>query len=88
MKIAVYHAYDRDDLYEADDWREGSENYVRLTEIVEVELPRLPPALVVPAQLQQLAVAETELRNKFNEKLSEIQTKRQNLLALTQEVQS
>jgi hypothetical protein len=84
MKIAIYKAYGDENVYESDDWREDNNpSYVRLTEIVDVDFPRLPASVVVPAQIAQLDAAEAELRNKFNEKLSELLDKRRELLALT-----
>jgi hypothetical protein len=84
MKIALYMAYGDETVYEATNWRDDNNpSYVRLTEIVDVEFQRLPPSVVVPAQIAQLDAAEAELRNKFNEKLSELLDKRRELLALT-----
>lgn len=87
MKIALYKSYGDEHVAEFTDWREDSINYVRLSEVIEVDLPRLPPEITVPAELKQLDDAESELRNKFNEKLSELLVKRAELLALTHEVQ-
>lgn len=72
---------------EAFSWREGDKDYLRLSEFVEVEFTLLAPEVVVPLQLERLGAMEAELRNKFNEKLSEINTERANLLALTHQVQ-
>lgn len=83
MKIALYKAYGSEQIYEASDPREESESYIRLTEIMEVEFPRLPPEITVPQELASIDSAEAELRNKFNEKLSELNIRRANLLALT-----
>lgn len=86
MKIALYKAYGSEQIYEASAWHEESESYIRLTEIVDVELPRLPPEITVPQELASIDSAKAELRNKFNEKLSELNIRRANLLALTHQV--
>lgn len=86
MRIALYQVYGSEGIYEVQDWRENNTGYVRLSEIIEVNLPRLPAEVVVPAQLRVLDAAEAELRNKFNEKLSELLVKRAELLALTHEI--
>jgi len=61
-------------------------HYVQVSEALDIEFPRLPPEVTVPAELAVIDAAEAELRNKFNEKLAEINTRRANLLALTQQV--
>lgn len=86
MRIAKYDVDGSKIILEVSDWLETQHSYVRLTEIIEVDLPELPPAITVSAQLAQLDAAEAELRNKFNENLSELMEKRANLRALTHEV--
>jgi hypothetical protein len=87
MKVAMYRLSDGCELLlEADDYRERSENYIRTTEIAEVTLEPLAPEIVVPALIAQIDNAEAELRNRFNEKLSELNAARANLLALTHQV--
>lgn len=70
------------------EYRDNDPEYTRVSEIIEVEFTPLTPEVIVPAQLKVLDAAEAELRNKFNEKLSELNTRRANLLALTHQVQS
>lgn len=86
MKIALYKSpepYPCEIILVADEWQEKHSENVRVSEIVEVEFARLPPEVIVPAELRRLDAAEAELRNKFNEALSGLNTKRANLLALT-----
>ena len=85
MKLALYRANGSYELVgEVAAWRdEPSAGYIRLTEIVEVDFQRLSPEITVPAELAQLDTAEAELRNKFNEALSALNTRRANLQALT-----
>lgn len=73
-------------FFEADEFMSESTSYTRMSEIVEVEFKPLPPEVTVPAELARIDAAEAELRNKFNEKLSELNTRRANLQAITHQV--
>lgn len=57
--------------------------YTRVTEWVEVEFPPRDEREYVPEHLAQLDSAESELRSKFQQKLSEISLERAKLRALT-----
>lgn len=83
MKIALYKRNDYTIVNEARDWLETSGDYIRLTEIVDIELPLLPPEVLVPKQLAALDAAEAELTAKHMEALSSIQSRRKDLLALS-----
>jgi hypothetical protein len=61
---------------------------VQISEFVDIEFPPLATEEVVQQQLSALDSAETELRAKFDQKLSEINTQRAELRALTHQVQS
>lgn len=88
MKIAAYKAYGAENasLYEATDWREGSSDYIRMTEIVEVDIPPLPPEATVPLELAVIDAEEKHLLAKHLTALNELNTRRANLLALTHQV--
>lgn len=60
---------------------EGS-RYVRLSEIVDVEFPRLSDQVTIEKQLKQIDAKEQQLRNQLQHHLDELQAERQNLLAL------
>lgn len=83
MKVAIYKAFGQEAPWEADEYRERSDAYVRLSEIAEVDFQLLPPEVTVPRELAALDRAEVELRDKFNEKLAELNMQRANLRALT-----
>jgi hypothetical protein len=85
MKVAIYRtgASEYEAPGEAGEWRESDTYYVRVSEIVEVDFPRLPPEVTVQRELASIDSAEAELRNKFNEALSTLNTRRANLQALT-----
>lgn len=67
---------------EEDCFMERLDNYVRITEYAEVEFKPLNSDVVVQKQLDALAGAEKELRNRFQQALSSIEQERANLLAL------
>lgn len=86
MKVAIFKsavgyttAYDHD----TGEGMVKYSRYTRISEYVEVEFPPLPTETVVEGQLAALTGAETELRNQFETKLSEIKTERAKLLSLT-----
>lgn len=57
-------------------------SYMRVTEIVEVELKPLRDDEAIGRQLAQIDRKEQEIREKFQEALNAINGERQNLLAL------
>lgn len=61
---------------------ERHDAYIRLTEYAEVEFQPLCSEEVVQKQLDALAGAETELRNRFQDALNSIEQQRANLLAI------
>lgn len=60
--------------------------YVRVSEWAEVDFKPLADEVVVQAQLKALDTVESELRMKFQDKLSQIDGERQKLLAIGHEV--
>lgn len=61
---------------------EGCENYVRITEYVDVEFPKLKGREIVEKQLAAIDRTEKELRNKFQSALNNIERERAELMAL------
>lgn len=59
-----------------------NDSYVRVSEIVEVELKPLRDDEAIGRQLAQIDRKEQEIREKFQEALNAINADRQNLLAL------
>lgn len=68
------------------DGLEGSEDFVRLSEYVEVDFPMLPAADVTEKQVSALDREIREVTTEFAEKLQRLKNMRANLLALTHEV--
>lgn len=56
--------------------------YVRLTEIVDVDFPRLTDDETIQRQLAQIDHKEKEVRMEFQRTLDQLNGDRQNLLAL------
>ena len=82
MRIALYKRNDYILVNEAKDWLETDPDYIRITEIVDIELPTLPAEVLIPKELAQLDVMEKALTDKHLKSLEAIQTKRKDLLAL------
>lgn len=85
MRMAIYK--DQYGQRPMEDLFDRIDGYVRISEYVDVEFPMLPPSVTVALELDQLDKAEVKLREKFQEKLDEIETSRANLRALTHTVQ-
>lgn len=86
MKIAIYKvgkSYASDIPCEVFPWREDNSDYIRLTEIVEVDFPPRKPEEIVPAQVAILEREREELVAKFTAALKEIDDRKAELLALT-----
>lgn len=88
MKIAKFRRPDSfyDTILEESELREGSvwqREYVQVTDWIEVEFQPVSSRDVVEATLKVLDNAETELRNKFEEKLGQINNEREKVRALT-----
>jgi hypothetical protein len=63
--------------------RYAPDEYVRLSEFIDIELPERVTEEVLNDKLDVLDKAETELRAKYQVELENIKTKRQELLAIT-----
>jgi hypothetical protein len=59
------------------------DDYVRMSEFVEVEFKPLSSEVVVQKQLNALDKSESELRNKFQEALNRIERQREELRAIS-----
>ncbi len=84
-KIALFKdmSYSFSSEYVCEETMEGYEKYVRVSEYVEVEFTLLPEQTVVENELATLDSVEADLREKFREQLGNIESRRQNLRALT-----
>ena len=88
MKLALYKGMHTTLPLQFHQFREddSTSEFVRITEVVEVDFPPLPPEVTVPAELAKIDAAEAELREKFQRALDGLTTRRANLRALTCEV--
>lgn len=68
-----------DQLYE----KHFPNDYVQLTEYIEVDYPELPIDTVIAKQLDQLQAMENEINLKSANALAEVSRRRQELLAIT-----
>lgn len=88
MKIAIFKNLEHGFETVHNDGLELSATYVRVTDYVDIDFPRLSDSVVVvEAQIAALNKAETELRSKFQHRLGEIDSARANLRAMTHTVQ-
>lgn len=62
---------------------EKATGYVRISEYVEIEFPKLKDDLVIDKYIDALDRSERQVRLDFQKKLDEIAAQRANLLALT-----
>lgn len=62
---------------------EKMDNYVRISEYVEVEFPQLQDEIVIDKYIEALDRSERSIRLEFQRKLDELAGQRANLLALT-----
>ena len=89
MKLAMYKVTDTMSGYslplEFSENRENSSEYIRISEIVDIDFPMLPPAATVQRELDALATEEETARQKFNEFMDSLKFRRSKLLALTHE---
>jgi hypothetical protein len=82
-KIAVFKELKYNYESVCDEQFDTFKDYVRLTEFVEVEFPPLQSEEIVQKQLDALDMAESELRNRFQEALGGIERQREELRAIT-----
>jgi len=82
MKIAIYRSEHTDIIAEADTWIGGSASYVRVSEIVDVEFTMLPKSETQAKELALIDAQIEELQANYGSKISHLQAKRQELLAI------
>jgi hypothetical protein len=85
MKIALFKStqYANSDPMPCGEYMEGSRDYARTSEYVDVEFPKLCDEAVVKQQLDALDRTERELREQFESHLNGIKARRAELQALT-----
>ena len=85
MKVALYKSQYSMSPYKVSDWIEEDLDYVRISEIVEVEFDRLPSEEIVPRQVKQLDNEIEKIRVEMWQKIGVLEEQKSKLLAITQE---
>lgn len=87
MRIAVFKMLRTSHPFETikdESWEKHmADDYVRISEYIDVEFPRLKSEEVVQKQLDALDTMEKEVRTKFQAALNTIEQQRQELRAIT-----
>ena len=73
---------------EAGEWAEKNPEYCRISEYVDVEFPLLPEETVIQNQVVAIDHRIEKIKDAAMSKVSELQTKKAELLALTHGEQS
>ncbi len=84
MKIAAFESEFGGLMY----WPPDMEKYansVRVTEYVDIEFPPRAKEEIVPAKIEKIDHEIAEITAKFTNELTELKTRKANLLALTDE---
>jgi len=87
MKIALYSSYGSSYTHpqEAEGYYEDDPNYVRTSEIVEVEFTELEHATVVLAQVARVDHQIEDVRADLTRRVQDLEEERSKLLAITSE---
>jgi hypothetical protein len=87
MRIAIFKRIGTDYAYESikkeEDAQYASDDFVRITEYIDVSFPPLQDESIIEQSLGVLDKAESQLRNKFQVALNAIEQQRQELRAIT-----
>ena len=85
MKIARYKniEYDYEEESEVTDWKENADNWVRLTEIIEVDFIDLTAEEIIPPQVAAIDKAVAEETKRHAEKLEVLAVAKSKLLSIT-----
>ena len=82
MKIALFENNTYYGITPIGEWGEGSNDYTRLTEYVEIDFPELEKGTVIAAKVEKFQAVKEEMKEKFLEGMGNIDTKIQELLAI------
>ena len=83
MKIALYKTIGGSILVnDACDWIENDNDYIRFTEVIDIDFVDLPKEEVVPKQVQQIENRITEARVKFHQAIEVLEEQKSKLLAI------
>ena len=86
MKIALGTLFDSNEaVFEWRDWMDEDSDYVRLSEVIEVEFTMLPKEEVVPKQVEKIDEYIAEVRAEMGAKVAKLEERKAKLLAITHE---
>lgn len=84
MKIAKFKLFEgRTRVGDWDDFMEADKDYVRMSEVMEVEFVDLPPEMTIPPQIERIDAGIAELRAEVANKIAHLEDKKSKLLAIT-----
>jgi len=83
QRLALFKNVEWGYVFASEESREDADDYVRITEYIEVDFPDLPLCMVVNSQIDALDKAAEELGKKYMEGLESIKQKKAELLSLT-----
>ena len=84
-KYAIYQIFGSELVTEHREWMESDDDYIRLSEIIEIDFPMLPKEEVVPKQVKLIDDKIEKARARFQQAISELEDKKSRLLAITYE---
>ncbi len=83
MKIALYTLYDSGPrVGEWDDWQDSDSDYVRMSEVVEIDLPLLPDAETAPKRIKALDRMIESRRLEAAARIAPLEEKKSKLMAI------
>ena len=82
MKIALFENNTYYGITPIGEWGEGSNDYTRLTEYVEIDFIDLDKGTVISEKVEKLHAAKAEMKEKFIKAMEDMETKIQELLAI------
>jgi len=85
MKIARFRLHGADHIQEYHEHMDDDNDWIRLTEVVEVDFIDLPKEVIVPAQVAYIDIKIKEARAGFGRALAKLEEEKSKLLALTHE---
>jgi len=83
MKVAKVKLFGNEMITGWEDYMEDDQDWIRLSEVVEVDFIDLPPEVTIPPQVAFIEAKITEARERFGEVMSKLEGEKAKLLAIT-----
>jgi hypothetical protein len=83
MKIALYQSKYSLSAHEASNWIEESKDYVRTSEVLDIDFPLLPIEDVTAARVESIDSEITEVCATLKRRIDELTNEKRRLLAIT-----